>query len=84
MKASQLLLASAIWLVFSEDSYAYIDPGTGSFILQMLIAGVLGAIFYLKVYWQKVKLFVANRWRSAKVRFTDPEPDMQDGDDQTE
>ena len=27
---------------------AYIDPGTGSFMLQMLIAGVVGAIAYFR------------------------------------
>jgi len=34
---------------------AYLDPGTGSFILQVLIAGLLGSMFALKQSWQWVK-----------------------------
>jgi len=37
---------------------AYIDPGTGSFILQMLIAFFIGALFFFKIFWKKVKLFI--------------------------
>ncbi len=36
---------------------AYLDPGSGSFILQLLIAALLGAAFLLKTYWGRVKLF---------------------------
>lgn len=34
---------------------AYIDPGTGSLVIQVLIASFLGGLFLLKVYWKKVK-----------------------------
>ena len=43
---------------FSNSVYAYLDPGAGSFILQMLIAGILGAIYTLKLYWYGLKSFV--------------------------
>ena len=43
---------------FPSFSYAYLDPGTGSYIFQLLIAGLLGLAFLLKVYWNKVKSFV--------------------------
>jgi hypothetical protein len=33
---------------------AYLDPGTGSIILQSLVAGFLGALVALKVYWGKI------------------------------
>jgi hypothetical protein len=37
----------------------YLDPGSGSFILQVLLATLLGAGFAIKVYWNKIKtLFV--------------------------
>lgn len=38
---------------------AYLDPGTGSYIIQLLIAGVLGAAFMLRGYWKNVKGFFA-------------------------
>ena len=34
---------------------AYLDPGTGSFILQVLIGGAFGSLFALKHYWLRVK-----------------------------
>ena len=37
--------------------HAYIDPGTGSYIIQMMIGGLLGATFALKIYWKKIKAY---------------------------
>ncbi|GAP13785.1 hypothetical protein LARV_01540 [Longilinea arvoryzae] len=34
---------------------AYLDPGSGSFLIQMLLAGGLGAAFLIKTYWRKIK-----------------------------
>lgn len=36
----------------------YLDPGSGSYLLQLLIAGVMGALLMLRVYWGRVKGFV--------------------------
>jgi hypothetical protein len=35
----------------------YIDPGSGSYLVQMIIAGILGALFYFKNMWRKIKSF---------------------------
>lgn len=35
--------------------FAYLDPGTGSFILQGIIAGVLGSLVVIKSYWHRLK-----------------------------
>ncbi len=44
---------------------AYLDPGSGSFIIQLLIAGLVGAGFIIKAYWKKIRgLF--NRSASKK------------------
>ena len=34
--------------------HLYLDPGSGSFILQLAIATVLGGLFVLKGYWSKI------------------------------
>lgn len=36
---------------------AYLDPGTGSLILQMLVAGALGALVYMRVAWDRTREF---------------------------
>jgi hypothetical protein len=38
----------------SGEAFAYLDPGTGSMILQGVIAGVALAWFTIKVYWYKI------------------------------
>lgn len=47
----------------------YIDLGTGSLVIQVLIAGFIGGLFLLKVYWGKVKLFFKNLF--SKIRKSD-------------
>ena len=42
---------------YTSPAYAYLDPGTGSMLLQGLIGGIAAAIAFLSIYWQKVKAF---------------------------
>ena len=44
-------------------SLLYVDPGSGSYLIQVIIAAVLGALFYFKHLWWKVKAFF---WKSKK------------------
>tara|TARA_B100000953_G_scaffold251328_1_gene214089 strand:- start:150 stop:353 length:204 start_codon:yes stop_codon:yes gene_type:complete len=39
-----------------SNAFAYIDPGSGSMILQMLIGTLLGAGIVVKLYWQKIRM----------------------------
>ncbi|MCG2810131.1 MAG: hypothetical protein L6428_01570 [Candidatus Aminicenantes bacterium] len=52
------LLLSAFCLLFPRYSHAYIDPGTGSYVFQIIIAAFVAVAFAVKVYWQKIKIFV--------------------------
>jgi len=61
----------AVLLVFaSNQAYAYIDPGTGSFILQMLLAGFFTLMFMLKKVRARIKKFVVGLFKGK----TDDEP----------
>ncbi|MFM9908167.1 MAG: hypothetical protein ACKVOW_02395 [Chitinophagaceae bacterium] len=35
----------------------YVDPGSGSYLVQVIIAAVLGALFYFKTLWWRIKAF---------------------------
>ena len=48
------LILITIVLLFSETVLAYIDPGTGSYIFQLAIAGILGSLFFIKTSWRKL------------------------------
>lgn len=40
----------------------YIDPGSGSFLIQFLIAGALGVAFFFKTIWYRISsVFGAKR-----------------------
>ncbi len=39
----------------------YIDPGSGSYLVQAVIAAVLGIAFYFKTIWLRIKLFFAGK-----------------------
>ena len=45
---------------------AYIDPGTGSYLIQLLIASILGSLFALKTYWRKIKAFIGAKFAKSK------------------
>ena len=45
------------WFVNSPKAHAYLDPGTGSLMIQVAIGGALAALYTLKVYWKKIRNF---------------------------
>ena len=36
---------------------AYLDPGSGSFLLQRIIATLLGGLFAVRIFWGRIRLF---------------------------
>jgi hypothetical protein len=46
--------------------FLYIDPSSGSYLIQMLIAGILGSLFFFKNAWLKVKSFFTGKKDKTK------------------
>ena len=36
---------------------AYVDPGTGSYVLQIVIAGLVAGLFAIKTFWLQILAF---------------------------
>jgi hypothetical protein len=54
-KHSRLLFA-IVWLfIFAPDAFAYLDPGTGSLIVQSVVAAVAAAGFAIRLYWRRIR-----------------------------
>lgn len=51
---SVLLLSGFFLLTSVERAHGYIDAGTGSLILQILLGTLFGSLFMLKVFWRRV------------------------------
>lgn len=52
-----LAFLSGIYFLSASNAFPYIDPGSGSYVLQILIASVLGILTLMKIYWSKLKTF---------------------------
>jgi hypothetical protein len=52
---------------------AYVDPGTGSFVFQVLIGALLAAGVAIKVWWRKIVAFVTRRSPEAPKAPASPE-----------
>ena len=49
-----LLFVCLTCAFLARPVYAYLDPGSGSFILQVLLASFVGALFLIKQFWRRI------------------------------
>ncbi len=61
-----VLTVLVLFLTWSETSYAYLDPGSGSYFFQLAIASLLGGLYIIKVFWNKIKSFFSNIFAKGK------------------
>jgi len=54
---NEILKAFAITRLFPVRLNGYIGAGTGSLIIQAVIAATVGGLFALKIYWRRIKAF---------------------------
>jgi len=57
MKNWQWLAAFAMVLL-AEPAFAYLDPGTGSMLLQVILGGIAAIGVALKLFWHKIRLAI--------------------------
>jgi hypothetical protein len=58
-------------IFFSMNSYAYLDPGTGSLIIQSLIAAIAGGMYTIKIYWYSITDFFNKKDKKDKKNNVD-------------
>ena len=71
----RLTLASIMMLGWTP-AHAYIDPGTGSMLIQGLIAVIAAAGITAKIYWQQLKDFMGFN-KDKDVQPAEEDPDAQ-------
>lgn len=69
---SRLITLTILAVLLSAPAYAYLDPGTGSILLQGLLAAVAAGSAAVAAFWSQIRLFFAQRRGS--------EPPADDGD----
>ena len=45
------------FFLFTSSAHAYLDPGTGSIILQAIVGAFAAFVSTLYIFWEKVKIF---------------------------
>ncbi len=64
MRAINVALFVAMFLFISHLSgglQAYLDPGTGSMAIQLLMGGVVALLATLRLYWDRMKTFFSRK-----------------------
>lgn len=62
MKAVALAVAVAfvVLFLFPRNAYAYVDPGTGSYLLQITLGVVFASAYAIKLGWHRIMQFFRN------------------------
>ncbi|MCK5057773.1 MAG: hypothetical protein KAT34_14025 [Candidatus Aminicenantes bacterium] len=60
----------ALFFLLTPGIFAYIDPGTGSYLVQILIAALVSVSLGVKIFWKNIKFFF-------KKVFSKDKPDSQ-------
>lgn len=50
------ILITVLLLLFMGETQAYLDPGTGSMLLQVILGGVAAVGVAVKLYWHKLRV----------------------------
>jgi hypothetical protein len=47
--------------LITTNAYAYIDPGTGTIIIQAIVGAIAAGAVTIKIYWYKLKVFFTKK-----------------------
>jgi hypothetical protein len=62
----RLSLVCIAFLLLERDLYAYLDPGSGSMLMQLLLGGVAGLGVIVRLYWRRLTGVVGVRQEVAQ------------------
>ena len=65
------VIISVFLVLIVTDAAAYLDPGTGSMLLQVILGGIAAVGVALKLYWHKL--------RAALGMARKPDPEEESG-----
>lgn len=52
------LTAIVLLVLIAQPAFAYLDPGTGSMLLQVILGGIAAVGVALKLFWHKIRVAV--------------------------
>jgi hypothetical protein len=61
MFGSVFVIVVFLVLVCTRPAYAYLDPGSGGMMVQLLLGGFAGAAVLVRLYWRQLLIRVGLR-----------------------
>ena len=66
---NKIFLTFLIYYFTAEsNAYAYLDPATGSIVIQYIVAGLVTCIAFMKNFWVKFKYFFNKIIKSKRIK----------------
>ena len=66
MSKDKMKILFVLACILAQPAYAYIDPGTGSALIQGLIAAIAAIGVTLKLYWHRLRVAIGFSKRSEE------------------
>lgn len=66
LKLSAALIVALFLLVSALPAEAYLDPGSGSIVLQAVIAAIAAAAVAVRLYWTRLKSLFGRKRAGAE------------------
>jgi hypothetical protein len=62
-----LIVTALLLLVIAEaPAEAYVDPGSASYVFQLIAGAVLGSLYLVRMYWDRLVSFFRTRGRGSR------------------
>ena len=66
---NKIFLTFSIYYFTTEsNAYAYLDPASGSIIIQYIVAGLISCMVFMKNFWVKFKYFFNRKIKSKTIK----------------
>lgn len=66
LRAAFFIVLSSV-LLTAAPAHAYLDPASGGYVLQVIVAAFVGIGFTMKTYWNQIKTTVASWFGGSKA-----------------
>tara|TARA_B100000965_G_C19311004_1_gene634534 strand:- start:11 stop:241 length:231 start_codon:yes stop_codon:yes gene_type:complete len=76
MNQVKILIYLLCFITIPSKAFAYLDPGTGSIILQAILGFIAASIATISIYWTKFKTIIYKIFNKKKY-----EKDIKRSDD---
>lgn len=78
-KLEKLLIGVILVAALPRPAFAYIDPGTGSMILQGLIAALAALALTIRLWWHRLMVLLGLRQKAAPESHAPKDPRGPEG-----